>query len=80
MTTDSDHIREGFVRQRRSLIAASLGLLLYVSSGIRLDAINVLGNTFSIARPALVPTALWVAWGYFFLRYYQYLRDLSDTG
>lgn len=80
MSEDTGHIREGFVRQRRSLIATSLALLLYSSSGVRLDAIDILGNSFTIARPAYIPLALWVAWFYFLLRYYQYLQDLPDAG
>ncbi len=71
-------VREGFIRQRRSLIVVSLGLLWYLSAGIRLSTITLLGNSFSIERPALVPAAMWLAWAYFLLRYYQHLRDLDD--
>jgi len=47
-------------------------------AGVRFDEITVLGNTFKLARPDLVPISLWLLWGYFGLRYYQLFRALKD--
>ena len=73
-------MKEGFARQRRAWMAASLTLLAYVTAGVSLEQVSVLGNTFSISRPGLVPLAIWIAWAYFGLRYYQFYRDLGDKG
>ena len=54
-----ERIWVGFVRQRRSLIAMSLLLLFYETSGIRIQELTVLGNTFPIDRPDLVSVSLW---------------------
>src|SRR5688572_4338476 len=76
---DSD-VRAGFVRQRRNLNVTSLGLVLLVTAGISLKEISILGNTFELKRPEALPAAFWLAWAYFLVRYYQYLRDLQDSG
>lgn len=73
-------LREGFVRQRRSLVAVSLAWLLYQTSGVVIDHLNVFGNKLDLKTPELAGTVLWVAWLYFLLRYYQYFRDLPDKG
>ena len=73
-------LRAGFVRQRRSLIATSAVLTLFMSAGVTLNDLSILGNTFNIARPNLVPGALWLLWAYFGLRYYQHFSDLRDPG
>ncbi len=74
---DSDNrLWTGFVRQRGSLIAASAILFFYETSGIRVEQITILGNTFPVANPASVAVAVWLLWLYFLVRYYQYFRDL----
>jgi hypothetical protein len=73
-------IREGFVRQRRSLVAVSLVLLVFLEVGARLDRLEFLGNTIVLSKPLVVSLPLWVAWAYFLLRYYQYFRDTGDAG
>lgn len=80
MADDSDTIRNGFVRQRRTLIAMSVILFLYEKLGIVIDSINILGNTAHITDPSSIVALLWVAWGYFLWRYYQYFRDLGNKG
>lgn len=80
MADDSGAIRNGFVRQRRNLIGTSVALFLYYKLGIVIDSINILGNTARITDPSSVTVLLWVAWGWFFLRYYQYFLDLGDKG
>ena len=80
MADKSEAIRDGFVRQRRNLIGTSLALFLYEKLGIVIDSINILGNTARITDPSSVTALLWIAWGYFLLRYYQYFRDMPDKG
>lgn len=76
MPDSENRIWTGFVRQRGSLIAASAILFFYESSGIRVDQITILGNTFPVANPTWVAAAVWLLWLYFLIRYYQYFRDL----
>ena len=71
---------DGFVRQRRSLVAVSVALSAFVGLGARLEDIEFLGNTVHLAKPLAVAAPPWVAWGYFLIRYYQYFRDLGDVG
>lgn len=80
MADVSDAIREGFVRQRRNLIGMSVILVLYEKLEIVIDSISILGNTARINDPSRVTLLLWIAWGYFLIRYYQYFRDTPDKG
>lgn len=67
-------IQDGFIRQRRNLIAVSLVLWFVETSSLTLSKLNILGNEFPISNPAAVNHALWIAWVYWFVRYYQYFR------
>lgn len=69
--------REGFVRQRRNLIIISLSLLFAETSKLTLTRLSVFGNELVIANPVVVNYALWTAWTYWLLRYYQYLRHVG---
>ena len=70
-------VSAGFVRQRRNLILVSMALLFIEYSGAELRAINLLGNSMTIAEPDKVTHAIWILLAYFYLRYYQYFRDLK---
>lgn len=80
MTATDQHLREGFGRQRRSLLVVSLALLAFQQVGATLHELNILGNRIDLSTPLPVTLPLWVAWAYFLIRYYQYFRDLGDTG
>jgi hypothetical protein len=73
-------VSASFARQRKSLLITSGTLLAYVGAGVSLEKLSILGNTFTVSRPGLIPLAMWVVWGYFVLRYYQLYRDLDDKG
>jgi hypothetical protein len=73
-------VRDGFVRQRRALVAVSLVLVTLQAIGASLDHLELLGNTINLNRPVPLAGPLWVAWGYFLLRYYQYFHDVGDSG
>ena len=72
-------VYDNFIRQRRNLMAISLVLFFYISSGIVIDTINILGNSFKITSSSNVGSFLHILWVYFSLRYYQYFRHLSLT-
>src|SRR2546429_8825377 len=78
MPRSESAIYADFQRQRRVLVPMSLLLVFYEASGVRIEQITILGNTFPITDPSLVPVGLWIAWFYFCVRYYQYFRDLPD--
>jgi len=73
-------IRTGLVRQRRSLIVSSLGLLLLQTAGLKIEKVSILGNEFLVQQTQFLSVAIWVAYAYFLVRYYQYYHDLGDTG
>lgn len=63
---------EGFVRQRRNLLIISLVLLFAETSELSLSKLNIFGNELLIRNPMTVNYALWAAWFYWLVRYYQY--------
>lgn len=70
----------GFNRQRRSLLAVSLVLLGIQGLNPQLGSLAIFGSTITLEAPLNIATPLWIAWIYFLVRYYQYLRDLGDKG
>lgn len=75
-----DEIREGFVRQRRSLIAVSLALLFYQTTGVVVERLSLFGNEVVLRDPSAASIVLWVAWVYFLVRYYQHFHDTPSKG
>lgn len=73
-------IRSGFLRQRRNLSVVSLVLLFSQVVGLKFEQVNVFGNTAIISDPVGVYMFLWIFWGYWILRYGQYLHDLGSLG
>lgn len=67
-------IQDGFIRQRRNLIAISLVLWFVETATLTFSELNILGNKFPISNPAAVNHALWIAGAYWLLRYLQYLH------
>jgi hypothetical protein len=81
MSSDkANEIREGFIRQRRNLILISVVLFFFGVAGIRLDSVNLLGNKFILGEPGMMTVALWVVWGYWLVRYWQYYNETGDKG
>ena len=75
-TDDTDpKLLEGFHRQRRSVLAVSLALLAFQGLDAQLTTFSLFGNSIELDAPLQIATPLWIAWGYFCIRYYQYLRD-----
>jgi hypothetical protein len=72
-------LRDGFIRQRRNLIVISLILLFAETSNLSLTKINLFGNELLIPSPVTVNYALWVAFLYWLLRYWQYYRHVDGS-
>jgi hypothetical protein len=66
------------VAERRSLLVVSFILFFYQQAGLRIDEINVFGNKVSLDSPWWTAFSLWVLWGYFLVRFYQYFRIIPD--
>ncbi len=66
---------DGFVRQRRNLILASLLLIFTQGTGLTLTELNVLGNKAELQRYLAVEPILWLAWFYLSLRYWQAFKE-----
>lgn len=78
---DVNQVHVGFIRQRRSLIVVSLLLFFYYYADAKIGpSLNVLGVPITLQNPEHVTAVFWIAWVYFLVRYYQYLRDLGDKG
>jgi hypothetical protein len=74
------NVERGLQRQRLALVTSSIALIVFQEIGAKLDRIEIFGNSVALAKPLPVTAPLWIAWAYFSLRYYQYFRDLADTG
>lgn len=51
---------------------------MVLSAGLKFVKLSLLGNEAEIPNPNTIPVLLWIAWGYWLLRYYQLLNDLGD--
>jgi hypothetical protein len=77
---ENDKIREGFKRQRRNLMIVSVVLLFAQTSGITINKLNVFGNELEIPNPIVINRWLWVLWGYWLWRYYNFYHDMGGKG
>ncbi|NWF37461.1 hypothetical protein [Mariprofundus sp. KV] len=68
----------GLLRQRRNLLIISSALIVFDFAQLTVVKINLLGTELLIGKPEVLMVAAWVLWGYFFLRYYQYMREEKD--
>jgi len=76
-----DDSADGFHRQRRNLVAGCITLLFIDIAGLTLSPEGtVLGFSFSIKNPELMPWFLRVAVVYWLVRFYQYHRTKIPTG
>jgi hypothetical protein len=66
---------EGFVRQRRNIIVASILLLFADALGFKFAEINILGNRVILADPVRVTPFLWPVWFYLTVRYWQAFKE-----
>lgn len=68
------------LRQRRNLILISSGLLLFDFANVTVTKVSVMGTELLIGNVKVLMYFAWALWGYFFLRYYQYLHEEKDLG
>jgi hypothetical protein len=68
------------LRQRRNLLITSIGLLLFDFAHVSVAKISILGTELLVGNTIVLEAFAWVLWGYFLLRYYQYLKSEKDGG
>ena len=73
-------MKEGLLRQRRNLIAISAVLTLFDFAKVSIGEVSVLGTNLVVGEPRVLYFFAWLLWGYFLLRYTQYLSDEDDLG
>ena len=67
---------EGLTRQRRNLFVLSAMIWFLNYGGVKIERLGVLGFEFQyITNLSAIYLSLWLAWGYFVLRYYQYFMQ-----
>ncbi len=75
----SEHIRTGFVRARRFLIAVSLALACFNVLGLTFSQVSIFGNTATIKHPEHVNILIWVAWMWAVVQYAVWFRDVGAS-
>ena len=68
------------LRQRRNLILVSSALLLFDFANVTVTKVSVMGTELLIGDVKVLIYFAWAMWGYFLLRYYQYLHEEKDLG
>jgi len=71
---------EHLIRQRRNLIITSLIVIFILYTGVEISKITILGIEIETPKQQSLINSLWAIWGYFLVRYYQYLRIEPATG
>jgi hypothetical protein len=70
------HIHAGFVRNRRFLIAVSVGLACVNVLGLTFKRVNILGNEADIANSGSVYLLAWIVWGWAYAQYVVWFIDV----
>lgn len=73
-------MNDGLIKARRNLIVVSVLLIVFDLAGVSVSNVTALGAELQIGRPFVIHILLWVAWGYFLLRYTQILGDEKNLG
>ena len=70
-----------FIRQRRALILISIVLIFVEWYHLRptLSELNFLGNSVSLGNKIEIHPALWIAYAYWYWRYYIYFRIIYNS-
>lgn len=68
-------MNEGLLRQRRNLFIACVLLWFLRYGGAQLKKFSLAGFELELANPSVLPLSIWIAFAYFFYRYYQYFTD-----
>lgn len=75
---------DGLLRQRRNLIIVCILLWMMKSGGVTFSKLSFVGFDIAFKNPDVVIQLIWLAFAYFFFRYYQYfatdgINKIQDT-
>ncbi|KZN34553.1 hypothetical protein [Pseudoalteromonas luteoviolacea] len=73
-------LSNGLQRQRRNVILSSVAVVLFLSLGLELEKISILGNSAKIVNTQSVPMFLIAIHLYVTLRYWQYDNEENKRG
>ena len=66
-------MNDGLVRQRRNLFVSGILLLIFCYGDVEISGLSILNMKLSsFKNENLLPVGLWIIFGYFFIRYFQY--------
>ncbi len=69
------------LRQRRNLLVISLALVAVQLAGATFEGkVSIFGAGITFDHPERLLLGAWVLWGYFLLRYWQYLKQEGGLG
>ncbi len=68
-----------FDKTRRNLLLFSVFLFAYYFVGMDISEVSILGNKAKIEDPKSVSAFLWIIYGYFFLRFLLFRKDLLKS-
>ena len=68
-------MQEDLRRQRRNLIVMSLLLIFMKCGGMTINKKSVFGAEIVLSNVSVVYIFIWLIWGYFLIRYYQYFMQ-----
>jgi hypothetical protein len=72
-------LETGFVRNRRFLLAASVGLACMNVLKLDFTQINILGNVATIKDPSKVYLIAWIIWGWALAQYIVWFIDVGAS-
>lgn len=68
-------MQEDLRRQRRNLIVMSLLLIFMKCGGMTINKMSIFGAEIVLSNISVVYIFIWLIWGYFLIRYYQYFMQ-----
>jgi hypothetical protein len=71
------NVTAGFVRNRRFLIAVSVGLACVNVLSLTFTKVNILGNEADITNPGSVYLLAWIVWGWAYAQYVVWFIDVG---
>ncbi|OOZ74120.1 hypothetical protein BOW50_12525, partial [Solemya velum gill symbiont] len=75
----SESNEAAFLRQRRNLLAFSIGILIFVLAGGDLQKASILGGSIKIDHPSVVYAFIIIGFIYTWWRYWLFAPAFMDT-
>lgn len=76
---NTNDMSNGMLRQRRNFMGISIFVPFYLTSGLEVKKITILGNEALVKNPQVLTYSLAVIFLYFAIRYYQYFLEEKNV-